>query len=117
MHAAGACADEIAYLIYTSGTTGAEGVAIAHRNVTWLVARWTPACPGSGVDAMPFVGLRLLRLGDLGALLSGRRLVVVPEEVAYHPEDFHDPAGRRAGQRSDADPSAVAMLPPSTSSR
>ena len=42
------------------------------------------------MDAMPFAGLRLLRLGDLGALLSGRRLVVVPEEVAVSPQDFHD---------------------------
>ena len=52
-------------------------------------SRWTPACPGPGVDAVPFLGVRLLGGEIFGALLRGRRLLVVPEEVAGSPEDFH----------------------------
>ena len=61
--------DDIAYLIYTSGTTGVpKGVAVTHHNVTQLLAssRCRPACPGAGVDAMAFLWLRLLGVGDLG---------------------------------------------------
>ena len=62
--------DDIAYLIYTSGTTGTpKGVAIPHRNVTRLLddaGRRVGDVGGAGVDAVPFPGLRLLGVGDLG---------------------------------------------------
>ncbi|KUI46680.1 hypothetical protein AU198_03705 [Mycobacterium sp. GA-1199] len=90
---AGPAADDIAYLIYTSGTTGVpKGVAVAHRNVTRLMA---------SVDiAVPPVNQRVwsqwhslsfdVSVWEIfGALLTGGRLVVVREEVAGSPEDLH----------------------------
>ncbi|WP_324681918.1 non-ribosomal peptide synthetase, partial [Mycobacterium sp. 663a-19] len=85
--------DDIAHIIYTSGTTGVpKGVAVTHHNVTRLF------------DSLR-VGIELAE-GQVwaqfhsyafdfsvweiwGALLHGGRLVVVPEEVAASPEDFH----------------------------
>ena len=56
-----------------------------------------PAAGGTGrrraargcVDAVSFLGLRLLGWEIWGALLRGGRLVVVSESVARSPEDFH----------------------------
>ena len=64
--------DDIAYLIYTSGTTGVpKGVAITHHNVTQLLASLDTRLPaGTGVDAVAFVGLRRLGLGDLGCAVA-----------------------------------------------
>ena len=84
-------ADDIAYIIYTSGTTGTpKGVAVPHRNVTQLLHSledeievkqvWTQ-CHSLSFD---------FSVWEIwGALLSGGRLVVVPESVARSPEDFH----------------------------
>ena len=62
--------EDIAYLIYTSGTTGVpKGVAITHHNVTQLLEtlrRRPGAGAGTGVDAVAFLGLRRLGVGDLG---------------------------------------------------
>ncbi len=66
---AGAGPDDIAYIIYTSGTTGVpKGVAITHRNVTHLarVAGSADLPARAGVDAVSFLCLRLLGVGDLG---------------------------------------------------
>ena len=62
-------ADDIAYLIYTSGTTGVpKGVAITHHNVTRLfdsLDAGLELARGAGVDAVSFLWLRLLGVGDL----------------------------------------------------
>ena len=86
-------ADDVAHIIYTSGTTGTpKGVAVTQYNVVQLF---------EGLDA----GV-VLRPGRVwtqfhsyafdfsvweiwGALLHGGRLVVVAEEVAGSPQDFH----------------------------
>ncbi|MDC9008236.1 non-ribosomal peptide synthetase, partial [Mycobacterium marinum] len=86
-------ADDIAYLIYTSGTTGTpKGVAITHRNVTQLVAStdaglpWGPEQVWTQWHSYSF---DISGWEIWGALLHGGRLVVVPEQVAGSPEDFH----------------------------
>ena len=61
-------ADDIAYLIYTSGTTGVpKGVAVTHHNVTRLFDSLDAGLQraGAGVDAVSFLCLRLLGVGDL----------------------------------------------------
>ena len=66
--------DDIAHLIYTSGTTGTpKGVAVTHHNVTQLfeLAGCRPAAgAGTGVDAVSFLCLRLLGVGDLGRVAA-----------------------------------------------
>jgi glycopeptidolipid biosynthesis protein len=75
-------AENMAYVIYTSGTTVPKGVAIAHqqRDVAGVAGR--RAAPGPGVDAVPFPAFDFSVWEIWGALLSGRRLLVVPEDVA-----------------------------------
>ncbi|KAA1243787.1 amino acid adenylation domain-containing protein, partial [Mycobacterium simiae] len=85
-------ADNIAYLIYTSGSTGVpKGVAISHRNVTELVSASTSFTPTAGqtVTQWHSYGFDVSVWEIWGALLTGARLVVVPEAVSRSPEDLH----------------------------
>ncbi|WP_135451335.1 non-ribosomal peptide synthetase, partial [Mycobacterium sp. DL99] len=80
----------IAYLIYTSGTTGVpKGVAITHQNVTALMGSPYANLPTAGAwTQCHSYGFDFSVHEIWGALLSGGRLVVVPEAVARSPEDF-----------------------------
>ena len=81
----------IAYLIYTSGTTGVpKGVAITHHNVTRLLESLdVEVSPGQVWSQWHSLAFDVSVCEIWGALLSGGRLVVVPESVARSPEDFH----------------------------
>ncbi|OBG17976.1 non-ribosomal peptide synthetase [Mycolicibacterium celeriflavum] len=108
-------AEDLAYLIYTSGTTGVpKGVAITHRNVTQLMASLGPDLgkPELVWTQWHSYGFDISGWEIYGALLNGGRLVVVSEEVAASPEDFH---ALLIGHRVDVlcqTPSAVGVLSP-----
>ncbi|WP_156743966.1 non-ribosomal peptide synthetase, partial [Mycobacterium sp. 1164985.4] len=90
--------DDIAYVIYTSGTTGTpKGVAVAHRNVTGLLqtlqAEVGPDRVWSQCHSLAF-DFSVWEI--FGALLSGGRVVVVPDAVVRAPEEL---CAVLAGQR------------------
>ncbi|WP_156750062.1 non-ribosomal peptide synthetase, partial [Mycobacterium sp. E2479] len=106
--------DDIAYLIYTSGTTGVpKGVAVSHRNVTQLLqvldtylatpGVWTQ-CHSYGFDSSVWE--------IFGSLLTGGRLVVVPEDVASSPEDLHALLVTEQVSALARTPSALGVLSP-----
>ncbi|WP_156765266.1 condensation domain-containing protein, partial [Mycobacterium sp. 1245852.3] len=82
--------ENIAYFIYTSGTTGTpKGVAIAHDNVTWLARALDQSLPPGQVWTQSHSTAFDYSVWEIfGALLQGRRLVVIPESFATSPEDL-----------------------------
>ncbi|OLO98655.1 non-ribosomal peptide synthetase, partial [Mycolicibacterium porcinum] len=110
-------ADEIAYIIYTSGTTGVpKGVAIAHRNVPWLIEALDgvalPSGPGQVWTQTHSLAFDFSVWEIWAALLRGGRLVVVPETVARTPEDLQTLLREEQVTVLGQTPSAAAMLSP-----
>ncbi|MGD1424879.1 amino acid adenylation domain-containing protein [Mycolicibacterium septicum] len=83
--------DEIAYVIYTSGTTGMpKGVAVPHGNITQLLGSLDVGLPREGVWSQWHSYAFDVSVWEIfGALLSGGRLVVVPDVVAGSPDELH----------------------------
>ena len=83
--------DDIAYLIYTSGTTGVpKGVAVTHHNVTHLADSMPALLPAEQVWTQCHSYAFDFSVWEIwAALLTGGRLVVVPDFVADSPDDFH----------------------------
>ncbi|ORB00897.1 non-ribosomal peptide synthetase, partial [Mycobacterium mantenii] len=106
-------AENIAYIIYTSGTTGApKGVAIPHYNVAWLIESLDQALPPGRVWTQCHSSAFDFSVWEIwGALLEGRRLVVVPESVAASSEDFRALLAAEKVSVLTQTPSSVAMLP------
>ncbi|MGE0171100.1 amino acid adenylation domain-containing protein, partial [Nocardioides sp.] len=83
--------EDVAYLIYTSGTTGVpKGVALTHRNLTHLVASTPETLPEDPVWTQCHSYAFDFSVWEIWAtLLAGARLVIIPEDTANSPNDFH----------------------------
>ncbi|MCB9416987.1 MAG: amino acid adenylation domain-containing protein [Mycolicibacterium sp.] len=109
-------ADDIAYMIYTSGTTGTpKGSVISHRNLTQLIESSPSKLPsGPGVTWSQWHSLVFdVSVWEVfGSLLTGTRLVIVPEAVAGSPADLHDLLLAEKVNVLFHTPSAAGMLDP-----
>ena len=106
--------DDIAYLIYTSGTTGVpKGVAVTHHNLAHLAESSPPQLPVTQVWTQCHSYAFDFSVWEIwAALLRGGRLVVVPEQVAGSPVDFHDLLVAEGVSVLTQTPSAAAALSP-----
>ncbi|CAN3130011.1 non-ribosomal peptide synthase/polyketide synthase [Mycobacterium sp. smrl_JER01] len=104
----------VAYLIYTSGTTGTpKGVAVTHANVAHLAASTPDSLPEDPVWTQCHSYAFDFSVWEIwAALLSGGRLVIVDEDTAASPDDFHDLLTAEHVNVLTQTPSAVDALDP-----
>jgi len=107
-------ADNLAYVIYTSGSTGIpKGVMVPHRNVAALVDALLPRLEVKEGDVWTlFHSLAFdFSVWEIwGALLSGAKLVIVPEEIAASPVEFAELLRSERVTVINQTPSAAAQL-------
>ncbi len=106
--------DDIAYLIYTSGTTGTpKGVAISHHNLAHLADSMPPHLPEVQVWTQCHSYAFDFSVWEIwAALLSGGRLVVVPDSVVGAPKEFHEVLVAEQVSVLTQTPSAAGVLSP-----
>lgn len=84
--------DALAYIIYTSGSTGRpKGVRVRHRNVVHLVETAQQVMPFGAADAWTVYHSYAFDFSVWeiwSPLLTGGRVVVVPEKSLRNPQDF-----------------------------
>jgi amino acid adenylation domain-containing protein len=81
--------ENLAYVIYTSGSTGRpKGVMISHRGLTnylWWAIRKYRAAEGTGALLHSSIGFDLTVTSLFVPLITGQRIVIVPEEPGIEP--------------------------------
>lgn len=85
--------DDVAYIIYTSGSTGTpKGVMVSHRNVVSLLASTDELFqlkPGFVWTCCHSIAFDFSVWELWGALLSGGKVIVVPQRLARSPKELH----------------------------
>ncbi|MFO7165694.1 MAG: amino acid adenylation domain-containing protein, partial [Mycolicibacterium hassiacum] len=106
--------DDIAYVIYTSGTTGTpKGVAITQANLTHLAASMPEGLPTEQAWTQCHSYAFDFSVWEIwAALLTGNRLVVVPDAITTAPREFHDLLVAEQVTVLTQTPSAVGVLSP-----
>ena len=87
-------AHDLVYVIYTSGTTGnPKGVMVSHHNVVRLLSTTEQLFHFNSADVWTMFHSYAFDFSVweiLGCLLTGGRLVVVPNLVTRSPKDFYE---------------------------